>query len=58
MDGMDHDDKPVVPERCPRCGMKIILQSEDKFECPACGTLYYDPWLGIWRIQYREVEED
>ena len=50
MDGMD-DIQRIVPMFCPRCGEKVIFKEDDNIECPACGELYYDPWLGIYRIK-------
>ena len=58
MDKMADRVIPIVPMRCPRCGKKVIFESNDRVRCEECGTLYYDKWLGIWRIQRTEVEED
>lgn len=57
MDEMDNA-TPIAPMRCPRCGERVIFKPNDEYECPDCGKLYYDNWLGIWRIQRNEVEED
>ena len=61
MDEMVDSVVPIRPTRCPRCGKEIIFKPNDKYEypyeCPDCGELYYDKWLGIWRI-YRPPEED
>ena len=58
MDEVHYDDRPIAPMLCPRCGKKIIFHPNDEIECPSCGFLYYDQWLGIWRIKRTEVEED
>ena len=53
----------VIPSRCPRCGVPVIIHGEGdrmeglSFHCMGgCGELYYDKWLGIWRIK-SNVEE-
>ena len=55
MDKMD-DVTPIVPMRCPRCGKRVIFEPNDRYRCPECGELYYDQWLGIWRIRSNEEE--
>lgn len=56
MDEMDNA-TPIAPMRCPRCGEKVIFKPNDEYECPDCGKLYYDNWLGIWRINRHEEED-
>ena len=51
MDELNYDDRPIKPMRCPRCGKVVIFKDDDEIECEDCGELYYDPWLGIWRIK-------
>ena len=53
----------VIPIRCPRCGKPVAVHGEGdrmeglSFRCMGgCGELYYDKWLGIWRIK-SNVEE-
>ena len=45
------DIQRVKPDRCPRCGKEIVIVEDDKIKCPDCGELYYDEWLGIYRIK-------
>lgn len=47
----ENEDKEIRPMRCPRCGKRVIFKEDDAFECPDCGELYYDGWLGIYRIK-------
>lgn len=47
-------DRPVIPTVCPRCGKKVVVKGVETIECKECGELYYDPWLGIWRIKRYE----
>lgn len=49
-DRPSEEEKPIVPMKCPRCGRKVIFEPNDKYRCESCGELYYDHWLGIWRI--------
>lgn len=49
---------PIKPMRCPRCGKKVIFKTDGRIVCEDCGELYYDCWLGIWRILPIEVHED
>lgn len=57
MDEMANPVIPIKPMRCPRCGKKVIFEhDDDKIRCEDCGELYYDQWLGIWRI-YRPPED-
>ncbi len=56
MDEMANPVIPIKPMRCPRCGKKVIFEPNDKIRCEDCGELYYDQWLGIWRI-YKPSEE-
>ena len=60
MDGMADSVKPITPMVCPRCGKKVIFEANDRIRCEDCGALYFDNWLGIWRIDYNadEVHED
>ena len=58
MDEKSYDDGPIKPMFCPRCGEKVIFKEDDGIECPVCGDLYYDMWLGIWRINRHEVKEE
>lgn len=58
MGEVGYDDRSIVPMRCPRCGKTVIFHHNDTYECPDCGELYFDNWLGIWRIQRTEIEED
>lgn len=58
MDDMADNVIPIKPMRCPRCGKVTIFEPDDTVKCENCGTLYFDNWLGIWRIQRTEVEED
>lgn len=51
-------DRPIKPLRCPRCGKKVIFERDDRMYCEDCGELYFDNWLGIWRIKTRDIEED
>lgn len=53
-----YDVRPIKPMICPRCGKAVIFDGEDIIRCETCGELYYDNWLGIWRIQRTEAEED
>ena len=56
---MDEMADPVIkPMRCPRCGKRVIFRENGDIICDDCGRLYYDQWLGIWRIERTEVEED
>lgn len=45
------EDKPIAPMTCPRCQKKVIFEPNGKIKCEDCGELYYDQWLGIWRIK-------
>lgn len=49
---------PIKPMRCPRCGTKVTFENDGRIVCDDCGELYYDNWLGIWRILPIEVHED
>lgn len=47
-----------IPNKCPRCGNPIAVHGEGdrleglSFRCTGeCGELYYDQWLGIFRIK-------
>ena len=47
-----------VPTKCPRCGKQVAIHGEGdrmeglSFRCMGgCGELYYDKWLGIWRVK-------
>ena len=44
-------DHVVTPDRCPRCGKKVVYREDGSIFCEDCGELYYDQWLGIWRIK-------
>ena len=50
-DPYSEEDKPIVPMRCPRCMKKVQILSGGHYKCEDCGELYYDEWLGIWRIR-------
>ena len=58
MDKMADHVIPIKPMRCPRCGRKVIFSndSEDIY-CVDCGKMYYDQWLGIWRIDASETSK-
>ena len=56
----DRIEEVEVPTKCPRCGKHVDVtvyglgnQIENySFRCSGnCGGLYYDRWLGIWRIK-------
>lgn len=47
-------DRVIVPTVCPRCGKNVTILSDERIKCKECGELYYDHWLGIWRIQRYE----
>lgn len=49
---------PIKPMRCPRCGKKVIFENDGRIMCEDDGELYFDNWLGIWRILTAEVHED
>lgn len=55
-DTHSEEDKPIEPMTCPRCGKKVIFGPGGNIRCEDCGKLYYDGWLGIWRIE-RPKEE-
>lgn len=57
MDKMADSVIPIKPMRCPRCGAKVKFETDGRIMCDDCGELYFDNWLGIWRIQ-PEVHED
>lgn len=47
---------PIVePDKCPRCGKSLIHWGND-LKCRDCGYLYYDEWLGIWRVKPYEEQ--
>ena len=47
-----------VPRLCPRCGASVIFNGES-YICTQCKKeLYYDRWLGIFRLRSVENEED
>lgn len=45
------EEKPIEPMTCPRCGERVIFEPKGKIRCEDCGELYYDGWLGIWRVK-------
>ena len=45
------DIQRIKPLRCPRCGRPVIFKADDHMVCNECGELYYDQWLGIYRIK-------
>lgn len=53
-DERSYDDGPIKPMFCPRCCEKVTFNDDDTIECPSCGKLYFDMWLGIWRVQRDE----
>lgn len=55
---LEEEDAPIKPMRCPRCGKKVIFETDGRIMCYECGELYFDNWLGIWRILPTEIEED
>lgn len=54
----DYHSRPIQPMKCPRCMQPVIFEDNDRIVCKTCGPLYFDNWLGIWRIQVDEIEED
>lgn len=51
-----NENKPIIPMTCPRCGKKTEFKDADRFICKECGELYFDDWLGIWRVKPVEHE--
>lgn len=49
---------PIKPMRCPRCNRVVIFKDDDTIECEVCGELYFDNWLGIYRVKPESEEED
>ena len=46
-----------VPNLCPRCGTPVIYNGKS-YICTKCEQeLYYDRWLGIFRLRSIENEE-
>jgi RNA polymerase subunit RPABC4/transcription elongation factor Spt4 len=35
---------------CPKCLEEVKVTGEDRAWCPKCGALFFDNWLGIWRV--------
>lgn len=52
------DTIPIQPMKCPRCGKTVIFDRDDTIRCEDCGELYFDNWLGIWRVKPESIEED
>lgn len=54
---MDHETIPIKQLRCPRCNKPVIFERDDTLRCEDCGKLYFDNWLGIYRVDKSTPED-